>query len=151
MPTLPFTQACPHHPHKIRRPSSSSACCVAAGPKLPSRSFRKKNPRIVPQIRSVLVRGRMFKSQGRNEASLEFTFHCMCLYLSIPAIDVGLYRTSRPVRKSGKFSKSRLSGNRTFSFPDAGLLTLLKIEEKIQKTNFFQKKNFKFFFKIFYF
>ena len=34
---------------------------------------------------------------------------------------VGLYRTSRPVRKSGKFSKSGLSGNRTFSFPDAGL------------------------------
>ena len=35
--------------------------------------------------------------------------------------EVGLYRTSRPVRKSGKFSKSGLSGHRTFSFPDAGL------------------------------
>ena len=34
---------------------------------------------------------------------------------------VGLYRTSRPVWKSGKFSKSGLSGNRTFSFPDAEL------------------------------
>jgi hypothetical protein len=32
---------------------------------------------------------------------------------------VGLYRTSRPVRKSGKFSKSGLSGNWTFSLPDA--------------------------------
>ena len=32
----------------------------------------------------------------------------------------------------GKFSKSGLSGNRTFSFPDAGLLTLLKIEFSFQ-------------------
>ena len=39
-------------------------------------------------------------------------------------IAVGLYRTSDLVRKSGKFSKSGLLGNRTFSFPDAGLLTL---------------------------
>jgi hypothetical protein len=54
---------------------------------------------------------------------------------------VGIYRTSRPVRKSGKFSKSGMSGNRTFSFPDAGLLTLLKVEEKIQT-----KKNFNVFF-----
>jgi hypothetical protein len=43
---------------------------------------------------------------------------------------LGLYRTSGPVRKSGKLTKSGLSGNRTFSFPDAGLLTLLKIEKK---------------------
>ena len=41
-----------------------------------------------------------------------------------------LYRTSRPVRKSTKFSKSGLSGNRMFSFLDAGLLMLLK-EKKI--------------------
>jgi hypothetical protein len=34
---------------------------------------------------------------------------------------IGLYRTSGPVRKSGEFSKSGLSRNRTFSFPDAGL------------------------------
>ena len=43
---------------------------------------------------------------------------------------LGLYRTSRPVRKSGKFSKSGLSRNRTFSFPDARLLTLSKTEKK---------------------
>ena len=36
-------------------------------------------------------------------------------------------RTSRPVRKSSKFSKSGLSGNRKFSFPDA---KLLKIEKR---------------------
>jgi hypothetical protein len=35
---------------------------------------------------------------------------------------LGLYRTSRPVRKSGKFSKYGLSGNRTFSFPEEGLI-----------------------------
>ena len=58
---------------------------------------------------------------------------------------IGLYWKSRPVRKSGKFSKSGLSGNRTFSFPDAGLLKLLKIEEKIQKKKF-QIFFFKFFF-----
>ena len=55
---------------------------------------------------------------------------------------VGLYRTSRPVRKSGKFSRSGLSGNRTSSFPDAGVFTLL---------NFFFSKNFfsRFFFVLF--
>ena len=42
---------------------------------------------------------------------------------------VGLYWTSCPVQKSGEFSKFGLSGNRTFSFPDAGLLTLLKIRK----------------------
>ena len=49
---------------------------------------------------------------------------------------LGLYRTSRPVRKSGKFTKSGLSENRTFSFLDTRLLTLLKIERK--KIYFFQ-------------
>ena len=34
---------------------------------------------------------------------------------------IGLYRTSRTVRKSGKFLKSVLSKNRTFSLPDAGI------------------------------
>ena len=38
--------------------------------------------------------------------------------------ELGLYRTSHLVWKSGKFSKSELSGNLTFYFPDAGLLTL---------------------------
>ena len=36
---------------------------------------------------------------------------------------IGLYRT-RPVHKSGKFSKPISSGSQTFSFPNAGLLTL---------------------------
>ena len=41
---------------------------------------------------------------------------------------------------SGKFSKSGLSRNRTFSIPDAGLLTLLKIEKNpIFFSNFFFK------------
>ena len=57
------------------------------------------------------------------------------------AIFVGLYRTLRPLRKSGAFSKSGLSRNRTFSFPDAGLLKLLKIKKN---------KNFKKFFQIFF-
>ena len=52
-------------------------------------------------------------------------------------LHLGLYRTSRPVRKSGKFSKSGLSGNWTFSLPDARLLTLLKIEKKKSKFYFF--------------
>ena len=58
----------------------------------------------------------------------------------------GHYLTSRPDRKSVKFSKFGLSGNRTLSLPDTGLLTLLKIEEKIK--NFkkkFQKKIFNIF------
>ena len=59
---------------------------------------------------------------------------------------VGLYQTSRPVRKSVKFSKSRLSRNRTFYFPDAGLLTLFKVEEKENQ----KKKIHNFFFKIFF-
>jgi hypothetical protein len=49
---------------------------------------------------------------------------------------VGLNRTSYPVRKYGKFSKSGLSGNRTFSFPDTGLLTLKKYIEKNPKNGF---------------
>ena len=39
---------------------------------------------------------------------------------------LGLNRTSRPVRKSGKLSKYGPSGNRTISFPDAGLLNIGK-------------------------
>ena len=35
------------------------------------------------------------------------------------SVELGLYGTSRPVSKSGKFSKSELSGNGMFSFPDA--------------------------------
>ena len=38
-----------------------------------------------------------------------------------PSCVVGLYQTSRPVWKSGKFSKSGLSGNRTFSILDTRL------------------------------
>ena len=50
----------------------------------------------------------------------------------------GLYRTLRPVRKSGEYSKSWLSGNLTFFFPDARLLAVLKIEENSNKNS---KKN----------
>ena len=39
---------------------------------------------------------------------------------------VGLYQTSHSVQKSDKFPKSGLSGNLTFSFPDAGLLKIEK-------------------------
>ena len=66
----------------------------------------------------------------------------MTKYIGGFLTEVGLNRTSRPVRKSDKFSKSGLSGNQTFSFPDAGLL-------KIEKKNF--KKNFQFFFHNLYF
>ena len=40
---------------------------------------------------------------------------------------LGLYRTSPPVRKSRKFSKSGSSGNQKFSFRDVGLLRLSRI------------------------
>ena len=59
---------------------------------------------------------------------------------------IGLYRTSRPVRKSDKFSKSGLSGNQTFSFLDTGLLTILKIEKKSKSKKKIQKKISRFFF-----
>ena len=79
--------------------------------------------------------------------------------------ELRLYRTSRPVWKSGKFSKSGLSGNRTFSFPHARLLTLLKIGKKNPKMfwiffqnffsilfqNFFSKFSFQHFFSNFLF
>ena len=39
---------------------------------------------------------------------------------------LGLYRTSRLVRKSGKFLEFELSGKRMVSFLDAELLTLVK-------------------------
>ena len=41
-------------------------------------------------------------------------------------LDVGLYRTSRTVRKFSKFSKAGLFQNWTFFFPDTGLFTLEK-------------------------
>jgi hypothetical protein len=45
--------------------------------------------------------------------------HCLSSFSRFLVDFVGLYRTSRPVRKSGKFSKSGLSGNlpgcRTFN------------------------------------
>jgi hypothetical protein len=47
---------------------------------------------------------------------------------------------------SGKFSKSGLSGNQTFSFLDTGLLTILKIEKKSKSKKKIQKKNSRFFF-----
>ena len=58
-------------------------------------------------------------------------------------LGLGLYRTSRPVQKSGKFSKSRLLGNWMFSFPDTGLLTFILIEKKLKI--FFEKKKLIFF------
>ena len=63
----------------------------------------------------------------------------ICTVSGFLQCSVGLYRTSHPIWKSGKFSKSGLCKNRTFSFPDAGLLKLLKIEKKIKTlfSNFF--------------
>ena len=59
---------------------------------------------------------------------------------------IGLNRTSRPVRKSGKLSKSGLSGNRTFSFPDAGLLKI----RKEKNSNFLFQTFFSNFFQVFF-
>ena len=47
-------------------------------------------------------------------------------------IKLELNQTSRPVQKSSKLSKSGQSGNRTFSFPEAGLLKIGK-KKKIKK------------------
>ena len=55
--------------------------------------------------------------------NLQITCEMYCLDLKID------YHAVR-CQKSGKLSKSGLSGNRTFSFIDAGLLTLLKRERK---------------------
>ena len=53
---------------------------------------------------------------------------------------LGLYRTSLPVRKVQKLSKSGPSRNRTFSFLDVRLLNFKK-NQKFQKKIKFQKKN----------
>ena len=58
---------------------------------------------------------------------------------------LGLFHTWHPVWKPGEFSKSRLSGNQTFSFPDAWLLKLLK-----SKRTKNQKIFFNFFFQLFF-
>ena len=52
---------------------------------------------------------------------------------------LGLYRTSLPVRKVRKLSKSGPSGNRTFSFLDVRLLNFKK-NQKIQKKKSNSKK-----------
>ena len=63
---------------------------------------------------------------------------------------VGLNRTSRPVRKSGKFSNVRIPDFRFFYFPDSGPI---EIEKKSKKKNFKKKnskKKFQKFFSIFF-
>jgi hypothetical protein len=67
--------------------------------------------------------------------SIRSMFRVFGIYNFVVGSEVGLYRTSRPVRNSGKFSKSEWSGNWMFSFPDASLLTVKKY------LWFFQKKN----------
>ena len=60
--------------------------------------------------------------------------------IHIIANALGLYRTSRPVQKSGKLSKSGLSGNRTFFFLPGRRTFKNKIE--IQKKKSKSKKFF---------
>ena len=45
-------------------------------------------------------------------------------------VSLGLNRTSRPVRKSGKFSNVRIPDFRFFNFPDSGPLEIEKIQKK---------------------
>ena len=73
----------------------------------------------------------------KSHVGSNFAIHKIILILR-----VGLYRTSPPVWKSGKFSKSWLSKNWTFSFLDARLLTLLKIAKKVFIIIFFFSKLF---------
>ena len=65
---------------------------------------------------------------------------------------VGLYQTSRPVRKSGKFSNVQIPDFRFFYFPDSGPLEIVKNPKKKLKKKNFQKKKFqkKIFFSIFF-
>ena len=80
----------------------------------------------------------LYPHTGTTNLHIDMSDACnVIVYVGIPNDgdrEVGLYRTSRPVRKSGQISKSGLSGNRMFSFPDVGLLTHLKKEKK---SNFF--------------
>ena len=84
-------------------------------------------------VRGKKIRGRQYPwgvIEVENPLHCDFVKLRTMLITHMQDLQVGLYRTSRPVRKSGKISNSGLSRNRTFSFPDAGLLTLLKIEKK---------------------
>ena len=58
-----------------------------------------------------------------NTLNLLFSIDCFNI--------LGLYRTSSLVGKSVKIIKSWLSRNQTFSFPDTGLLTLIKIKARL--------------------
>ena len=54
---------------------------------------------------------------------------CITLVWPRGSLKLGLNRTSRPVRKSGESSNVRIPDFRFFSFPDSGLLTLLKFKK----------------------
>ena len=64
---------------------------------------------------------------------------------------LGLYWTSRLVWKSGKLSKSGLSKNRTFSFPNAKLQKTSKNRRKKKYIEKFSKVFFRNFFLFIYF
>ena len=60
---------------------------------------------------------------------------CQTTFLHVSQSILNIYPRALPDitsgRKSSKISKSGLSGNRTFFFPDARFLTLLKIENSM--------------------
>ena len=78
----------------------------------------------------------------------QYKLHSIDILLELVPFPQGSTGHHCPVRKSGKFSKSGLTKNRTFSFPDAGLLSLEKMGKKSKKNP--KKKNFKNFFQNFF-
>ena len=100
--------------------------------------FKSKIPQDIVRLMARII-FKLRKGEAHWHFWSESLQRCQKYRGSLP--NVGLYQTSRPVWKSGKFLKSGLSENRTFALPDTGLLTILKIEEALLKK--FEKKNWK--------
>ena len=110
-------------------------------------------PKFLTSILAVITYLFVFYSYFDLRHTLIFFIVHGCLVHSIYLLLLGLNRTSRPVRKSGKSWNVRIPDFRFFSFPDSGPFNIEKNPKKISKFSKFFFQNFffqNFFFIIFF-
>ena len=93
-------------------------------------------------LRDLLVRRSLKSSTLVMHSSVpKYIYYDSKVFCFAGRLMVGLYRTSCLVRKSGKFSKSRLSGNCTFFLPGRRTFNTFKNRRKkisCSKISFFR-------------
>ena len=107
------------------------ACSQVGGSCLEQTTWLRRNYAVRSELQAEAA-----EDVDPNEVGLYRTKHTLVsgpdtqIYRTCLTQPVGLYWTSRPFWKSGRFRKSVLSGNRTFSLPDQ---TPLKKKSKFRK------------------